>query len=307
MTHIFIINPEAGESSLADDLRERLGRIEGLRFFIFVTRHKGYEFQLVQRIKHFFEGEQLRIYCCGGSGTMRNILSAYGDISDAEFAFYPCGTTNGFLSTTGVPVEQFRNIEALINGKAIETDYIRTNHGMALNTISVGLDADFAGELEKHELLGATSGVVAFLTSAFHTLFAKESHQFIITLDNYEIDRFTAEFLFANGHTLGGVLTVSDNCNICDGRASYLIGPRKRSFLAIPFLKALVSKNFDSIREQSECGNARRITMRRADGQPFAASFDGEVDTNITELEAEVVQRGLHFVMPAEQNGGALI
>ena len=304
MTHIFIINPEAGESSIADDLRERLGRIEGLRFFIFVTRHKGYEFQLVQRIKHFFEGEQLRIYCCGGSGTMRNILSAYGDISDAEFAFYPCGATNGFLATTGVPFERFRNIEALISGKAVETDYIKTNHGIALNTISVGLDADFASELEKYELLGATSSVVAFLASAFRTLLAKESHRYIITLDNFELDRYTSEFLFANGNTLGGVLTVSDNCNICDGKASYLIGPKNRSFLAKPFLSALVNKNFDSIREKSDCGSAKYITLRRTDGQPFSASFDGEVYSDITEIEAEVIQRGLHFVMPAEQNWG---
>lgn len=304
MTHIFIINPEAGESSVADDLREKLGKIEGLRYFIFVTRHKGYEFQLVHRIKHFFEGEQLRIYCCGGSGTMRNILSAYGDISDAEFAFYPCGSTNGFLATTGIPVASFRDIEALINGKAIETDYIKTNHGIALNTISVGLDADFASELEKHELLGATSGGFAFLAAAFRTLFVKESHRFDITLDDGKIARITAEALFANGSTLGGVLTISENCNICDGKASYLIGPKQRSFLALPFLLALVKKSFDSVRENSECGSSKRFFLRRTDGQPFAASFDGEVYPNITEIEAEVVQRGLHFVMPAGQDGG---
>ena len=305
MTHIFIINPEAGESSVADDLREKLGRIDGLRYFIFVTRHKGYEFQLVKRIKHFFEGEQLRIYCCGGSGTLRNILSAYGDISDAEFAFYPCGTTNGFLVNTGIPVSHFRDIEALINGKASETDYIKTNHGIALNTISVGLDADFASELEHHDFLGAVSGGFAFIASAFRTLFVKESHRYDITLDGETITRYTAEALFANGNTLGGVLKISDDSNICDGRASYLIGPKKRTFLAMPFLRALVSKNFDSIRENAECGTSKRFTLRRTDGKPFAASFDGEIYHDVSEIEAEVVQRGLHFVMPAQPNGGA--
>ena len=80
MTHIFIINPFAGHQTFADDLRTKLAKVKNLDYFVFNTRYKGYETELVRKILHIFEGEKLRFYCCGGSGTMRNMLNGFSNV-----------------------------------------------------------------------------------------------------------------------------------------------------------------------------------------------------------------------------------
>ena len=81
-THIFIVNPYSGGQTFTDELRKQLDEIEGLNYYIFTTRYPGHEKELVKQILNMFEGEKLRFYCCGGSGTMRNIMNGFDDISD---------------------------------------------------------------------------------------------------------------------------------------------------------------------------------------------------------------------------------
>ena len=97
MLHIFIINPFAGRKTFADDLRTKLASIEGLEYFVFNTRYAGYETELVKKIQRIFEGEMLRFYCCGGSGTIRNMLNGFDDLSDVEVAFFRVDLQTTFL------------------------------------------------------------------------------------------------------------------------------------------------------------------------------------------------------------------
>ena len=120
MIHIFIVNPYAGEQTFADDLRAKLESIENLNYFVFNTRYAGYEKELVKKAYKIFEGEELRFYCCGGSGTMHNMLQGFDDLSKAEVAFYPCGLTNDYLKVFGKDMERFYDIEELINGEIME-------------------------------------------------------------------------------------------------------------------------------------------------------------------------------------------
>ena len=41
MTHIFIVNPYAGEKTFADDLRRKLKEIKNLKYFVFNTKRVG--------------------------------------------------------------------------------------------------------------------------------------------------------------------------------------------------------------------------------------------------------------------------
>lgn len=298
MTHIFIINPTAGRSGLATNLREQLSGIVGLRFFIFVTRHKGDEFALINRIRHYFEGEKLRIYCCGGSGTFRNVISAFGDISDTEFAFFPCGNTNDLLKMFG-GAEVFSDIRALINGRVTDIDYIKTNHGIALNTLSLGLDADMERAIGGYGFLSAFSDDMPYVAAAIHSLFVSTPQSYHITLDGEEMERTSAEVVFANGSTLGGSITISLNSDVYDGMSNYLIAPKRRATRQLPLMAALIKKQADKINRLAQCGKTRSMSIRRTDGSAFTVNFDGEMEENITVLEAQMVHKGLHFVLPS--------
>ena len=58
MTHIFIVNPNAGNQTFADDLRRKLLDIKGLNYFVFNTRYAGNETEIIKEIQKIFEEEK---------------------------------------------------------------------------------------------------------------------------------------------------------------------------------------------------------------------------------------------------------
>ena len=52
MTHIFIVNPNAGNQTFADDLRRKLLDIKGLNYFVFNTRYAGNETEIIKEIQN---------------------------------------------------------------------------------------------------------------------------------------------------------------------------------------------------------------------------------------------------------------
>lgn len=304
MTHIFIVNPYSGNINLAENLRERLSKIEGLNYFVFNTRYAGYEASIVRKIRHFFEGEELRFYCCGGSGTMRNILCGFDDISEAEIAYYPCGISNDFLKVFDCGEDPFRNLEALINGEVINVDVISTNYGYALNTVSLGLDAEVNKKMNDYRILKAFADWLPYTLALINVMFFAKQYSYNIELSDFKTDQTCIEMIFGNGNILGGNLYFSDSRDVFDGEGSYYVCPEVRGFKEIPVLLSLMKRNMDQVRKTASCGMSDHFRVRRSDGKPFSANFDGEIIKNITEIDARIIRKGLKLVVPRAALGG---
>lgn len=298
MTHIFIINPYSGQSSLADDLRERLSRIEGLNYYVFNTRCAGYEKDLVGKILHFFRGEKLRFYCCGGSGTMRNMLCGFDDLSDAEVAFFPCGLTNDFLKVFGAEAERFKNIEELINGDVIKVDYIKTNCGCALNTISLGLDSEMLQLMDNYRALQIFSDSLPYTVSMIHSIFLSKQHSYELEIDDKRYSDFITEAIFGNGVFLGGNLHFSRSDNIFDGKGGFFKAGKLSAVKEIKIIASLINHDLDYCSKICSCGEFEKLRLRRTGGKSFRVNFDGDIQKVEKQLEAKIVRQGLNFVVP---------
>lgn len=297
MIHIFIVNPYAGQKTFADDLRQKLSEIQGLKYFVFNSRYAGYERDVVKKIQNIFQDEKLRFYCCGGSGTMRNMLNGFDDLSQAEVAFFPCGLTNDFLKVFGEE-ERFRQIEELIYGDVIAVDYIRTNHGIALNTFSVGLDSILLNKLEEYRITSVFGKQMPYVLGLAYAMFAAKPQEYEIYLDDTKVEGIFAEIFFGNGHVLGGNLHFSEPACVNDGSGSYVIAPNWHGFGTIPVIRALSKKNFERLEKIARCGVCEKIRIRRKDGTAFTMNFDGELVRDVSQWEAEIVKQGLHLVVP---------
>ena len=298
VTHIFIINPYSGQSSLADDLRESLSRIEGLNYYVFNTRCAGYEKDLVGKILHFFRGEKLRFYCCGGSGTMRNMLCGFDDLSDAEVAFFPCGMTNDFLKVFGAEAERFKNIEELINGDVIKVDYIKTNCGCALNTISLGLDSEVQQLTDNYRALQIFSDSLPYTVSLIRSLFLSKLHSYEFEIDDKRYSEYTTETIFGNGIFLGGNLYFSNSDNIFDGKGGFIRAGKMSVVKEIKVVASLIKRDLDYCSKKCSCGEFHKFRLRRTGGKSFWVNFDGEIQKVEKQLEAKIVRQGLNFVVP---------
>ncbi|MBQ5318498.1 MAG: hypothetical protein J6K17_05350 [Oscillospiraceae bacterium] len=298
MTHIFIINPFAGHQTFADDLRTKLAEVKNLDYFVFNTRYKGYETELVRKILHIFEGEKLRFYCCGGSGTMRNMLNGFDSLDDVEVAFFPCGLTNDFLKNFGKDEARFHNIEELINGDVIKVDYIKTNYGISLNSLSTGMDSNCLGKMNDFRIFRFIGKDLPYTLATLYSIFVSNPHEYEITLDDEKFTGKFAEIFIGNGCVFGGNMFFADKTCVNDGKAiSRLVG-NKKAFTLLPELLDLQNKKHDKIKKNMLCSECSRVTIRRSSGSDFSINHDGDLISGVSVCEAEIVHKGLNFVVP---------
>ncbi|MBQ8786691.1 MAG: hypothetical protein IJZ61_03550 [Oscillospiraceae bacterium] len=298
MTHIFIINPFAGHKTFADNLRAKLNTIKNLDYFVFNTRYAGYEKELVRKILHIFEGEKLRFYCCGGSGTMRHMLNGFDCLDDVEVAFFPCGLTNDFLKNFGKDESRFHNIEELIDGDVIKVDYIKSNHGISLNSLSTGMDSNCLRKMDDYRITRFIGKDMPYTFATLYSIFVSNPHEYEIMLDDETITGKFAEIFIGNGCVFGGNMFFAEKTCVNDGKAISRIVGNKKAFTLLPSLIDLQKKKIHKLETNMRCGECSKITIKRTSGAPFAINQDGDLIKGITVCEAEIVHKGLNFVVP---------
>lgn len=298
MIHVFIVNPQAGRKKFAGNIREILQKKEGFDYFIFNTRNKRTEVELVKLIEEMFEDETIRYYCCGGSGTVRNVMSGITNLDKAQIAFYPCGLTNDFLKVFGKDEERFRNIDELIDGEVIDIDYMKTNQGVCLNTVSFGMDTNTIEYVEQFNFLRVLGDDLPYTMSIFASILAAKPVQYEIETERGIVQRPSVELFYGNGFCVGGNLFFVKETDVTDGTGYVRVCRAGSLFKLLEVFKSLLDKNYKKLNEISQSWYTSFLKVRRTDGQPFAVNQDGELTEELTEWNVEIVKQGLHFVVP---------
>ncbi len=133
MKHIFIVNPKSGKGKGASKMIPRIKMAclkKGLDFEIYMTKAAG---DGERRTRELAEtGEPLRIYSCGGDGTLYEVANGAVGHDNVEIAVLPMGSGNDFIRLFGT-YEQFSDVEAVIDGKTTVLDVIDCNGRIAVN------------------------------------------------------------------------------------------------------------------------------------------------------------------------------
>ena len=129
MVNVFIVNPVAGTIDRTEIIQRELGYRSDIQYILFNTEEAGQERPLVKRILDIFDDEPVRVFICGGSGTLSNSIDAMEeqDFDHVEIGYYPCGTTNDFLKNFGDLSIGFDNLNAVIDGKPkyVDSSFIK--------------------------------------------------------------------------------------------------------------------------------------------------------------------------------------
>lgn len=299
MRHIFIVNTHAGQKKLITNMRETLSKMKNFEYYVFSTRTKEKEGALVKRILNYFPGEHIRIYCCGGSGTIRNILNSIDDLENIELAFFPCGMTNDFLKIFKTDEVYFTDIHNLIDGTVRLVDYIETNHGRALNTFSIGMDTDTLEGMERYRPYATISGRIPYFLSIIYALFGIKNIEYALTFDGEETVNKGYEVFFGNGFFIGGNVKFGLDRLADDGIGSVFLGPKVNTLSIIPHVLLTTSGKTKATQKWgAKLSTAKEMTIRRTDGKPFSMDYDGEMSEAFESYEARIVHKGLKFVVP---------
>ncbi len=298
MVHIFVINPNAGNARFTSGLREQLSRMPDLEYYLFNIRYPGNEKELIPEILHVFDDETIRIYVCGGSGTFRNVLSALPDPGQTEIAFFPCGLTNDFLKVFGQKEELFYDVANLIDGEVYPVDYMRTDYGLAINTISVGMDSTLSKNMEDIRYMHFLNAQVPYYLSLFKTILTCRSNSYEWSVGSGPNTIKSFEVVIGNGAILGGNLHFMDSADVRDGSGTICFGCNRNSIAIIPAILSYINNDRDRVDKNSRFQAFGEFTLKRSDGLPMDINMDGELVKNVPELDVTIVKRGLPFVVP---------
>ena len=157
MKHLIVINNHAGKKTDIHD--EVIKEFDGLDYEIYVTTGPRSAVTFVREYLSKNKKETVRIYACGGDGTLHEIINGCVGFKNAEVALYTLGTGNDFSKIYG-GTTRFLSLNKLINGKTKEIDISKVDGESlsepwySINVVNFGFDAIVGAKGNENKLKG---------------------------------------------------------------------------------------------------------------------------------------------------------
>ena len=171
MRHLFIINPAAGKPESTARLEERIRRLS-VPHEVCYTGGEG-DAQTIAR-QAAQTGEPVRIWACGGDGTLNEVVNGAAGFANAAITCVPKGTGNDFLKVFGPHYRSlFYDLEAMAFGPQTAFDLMDCNGKLGLDVVCGGVDARIAAGVHRYKDLPFLSGKGAYILSLLENIFFK--------------------------------------------------------------------------------------------------------------------------------------
>ncbi len=127
MKHLIIVNPKSGTQKSFKAFKKEIEKaFEGLDFEIYETKAPKDATSYLKDYLSQSNKEEVRVYACGGDGTINEVVNGLIGFSNVELAIYPVGTGNDFVKIYG-GVSRFDSFEKLIKAKSTLIDIWEIN------------------------------------------------------------------------------------------------------------------------------------------------------------------------------------
>lgn len=296
MKHLFIVNPAAGKYDHTEEYTkviERVCRKNGVDYEIAVTAAKGDDTLLARKAAQ--TGEEIRIYACGGDGTLNGVLNGVIGYDNAAITHFPGGTGNDMIKVFN-ETEPFHHLERLLDAEERRFDVIKVNDEYSLNIVSMGFDARVAAGVADYKHLPLISGHGAYMLSAGINAVKGLTQHFSIQLDGEETAASEKTLIcICNGRWYGGGYNPVPEAMPDDGYLDVLMV--KKVTLA-RFAKLIGIYKRGGWREMSDVIDYARVkTIRISADKPSVVNIDGEIELS-KEANICVVPQAVRFFYP---------
>lgn len=307
MRHIFIINPISGKSDASQLLAPRIKEVmeaAGQSYEILRTEAHGHAVELAR--KYAEKGEPVRLYACGGDGTLNEVLCGAWQFENAEVACIPCGSGNDFVRNFD-GVNAFSDLQAQLEGRAAAIDLMDVGEGRVAAAIcSAGLDAQVAYGIPKFRRLPFCGGTMAYNLSIVQSICGPLGHHLRVQADDEVI---TGDFLMlaiCNGRAYGGGYVAAPEADMQDGLLD-LVLIRKIGRVAVArviggYKKGAHIQNGQVTPPYQNIAlfrRVRRVEVEVLDGRPIVITEDGECEERMG-LSAHVCPLDARILLPAK-------
>ena len=275
MKHLFIINPAAGSRNRTDDYSEvihKVCRARKLSYEIRVSTAPGECTRIAREAAQ--TGEELRIYACGGDGTLNEVVCGVAGHDNAAITVYSGGSGNDFVKLFDDP-KAFFDLNRLMDADEASFDLIRCNGEYAINICSVGLDARIGTDVSNYKRLPLLHGFRAYAASTVVNVVKGISEHYVVEINGETIDSEQTFVCVCNGRYYGGGFNPVPEADPADGKLDVLL-VKKLSRLQVP---GIIGKYKDGRYKELGHVATHYLTDRvviRCD-KPTPVNMDGEL------------------------------
>ena len=316
MKHLVVFNPGAGSGNeRAEALRAQIKEsFAGLTCDVYETTGPR---SVIPFLKEYFKKnnkETVRVYACGGDGTVHEVANGLVGFDNAELAILPIGTGNDFVKTYGVMNEnrnEFLSFKPLINGKAIEIDLSKiTGPSLkeplySINVTNFGFDA----------IVGARGNYYKEHGLPEKAKPGTNPYDYALKNDAMKHGRFNDIEVYADGEKLnekqmllatlaqgqwvGGQFKCAPKSDNTDGLIDVCV-LKTMTFLGLGMIIGTYTKgkHLDKPRKKIVYRQAKKVKM--VGPQEFDVCVDGEMIRG-QEFEVEVCPKAIKLVPPAKE------
>ena len=297
MRHIFIINPAAGkrdQTARIYAMADRLRTVHALECQCLLTDRPGGATEMARRLAQ--TGENLRVYACGGDGTVHEVANGLAGFPNAAMTCVPAGTGNDFLKNFGADIAKFSDAEALWDGDVFPLDLIDCNGRYCLTIACNGIDAQVAESVHQLGSSPLLSGRGSYLVSvAVNFLFRGIGHHWTVFLDEERVEGDFALISMCNGRYYGGGSTPIPRARMDDGVLhTVLVNNVSRATFARLF-GAYSAGKADQLPRLARISNARVVRIQSA--EDIVTCLDGECFRS-REVTMRLADKRLNFFGP---------
>ncbi len=297
MKHLFIVNPVAGGRDRTGEVASRVEQaFSGDRAGTYEIYTTTAPMDAARKIEtEAASGEELRVYACGGDGTLNECVCGAVHRDNVAVTHYPCGTGNDFVRTFGAERDRFGNLDALLEGEVRRLDAIDCNGRCSINICSVGIDARIAIDVHKYSALPLIGGSAGYVTSAAVNLFKGIKQSLRVSCGSVSFSGDQTLICACNGSYYGGGFHPVPEARPDDGLLDFLI---VKGISRLRFIRLIGGYAKGRYAEMSEYITHLRGERIEIEGdETLSINLDGEAMFG-RKVCMQLLPRAVNFIVP---------
>ena len=223
MKHLFIINPAAGSRNRTQeysDVIHKICRARKVKYEIRVSTAPGEATRIAREAAE--TGEELRLYACGGDGTLNEVAAGAAGHDNAAVTVFSGGSGNDFVKIFDDP-KAFFDLHRLMDAEEVTFDLIRCNDDLALNICSVGLDARIGTDVSNYKRIPLLHGFRAYAASSVVNIVKGIGEHYVVEVNGEVFDGRHTFVCVCNGRYYGGGFNPIPEADPSDGLLDVLV------------------------------------------------------------------------------------
>lgn len=303
MKHLVILNTQAHSGMAGENVDVIHKAFEGLDCEFYTTRAPRDATNFIRNFLKNNNKETVRVYACGGDGSVFECANGIIGFPNAELAIYPIGTGNDFSKYYG-GVEKFLDLKALQTLPSKPIDLTKIEGGdleepiYSINVINFGFDAIVGAVGNKNKEKGKKDPYGKALKVA---IFKGRFNKIIVKADGEQLNKKKMLLCtIAQGGYVGGKFFCAPHSKNDDGLLDVCLMRTRSLFAFLGILNPYTNgEHLDNpkYRKTLEYRQVKKVTIDAP--KTIDVCVDGEMITG-SHFDVEVVPNAIKFVTPKE-------